>query len=104
MDILEKARRALEQPVCNHCLGRQFGQLLSGTSNQNRGELLRRAAAMSIDKEKPGDEDKKIDMSNFSGIKFHLLKDNIPEAKACSVCGDIFSRLDSYVKKAVSKA
>ena len=97
MNILEKACKILEQPVCDHCLGRQFGQLLSGTDNEERGQTLRKLIAMSIDREKLSEEDKRIDISNFCGIDFHYIKDKLPEKKTCSVCNGIFERIDKIV-------
>ncbi len=40
-DRLEIAGRALERPLCNHCLGRLFASVSSGLSNEQRGELVR---------------------------------------------------------------
>jgi len=106
MNILEKSRRILEHPVCDHCLGRQFGQLLSGFTNVERGEAMRLLAASSIDKEHLGEEDKKLDLSNFSGIHFHKLtaqKYEIPAKKRCSICHDIFDEIPKLVHK-ITKA
>jgi tRNA pseudouridine synthase 10 len=103
MTLLEKARRVLEQNVCDSCLGRQFGQLLSGHTNAGRGRALRILAAMSIDKEKLADEDNKIDLSNFAGMKFHNLESEkiIPkETKECSLCSGVFGRLDKLALRA----
>ncbi len=42
MKILEKVSQLITaRDLCNHCLGRQFGNLLSGMSNDQRGETLR---------------------------------------------------------------
>ena len=54
MQIQEKAQRILQQPVCDRCLGRQFAQLLSGFTNEQRGHMLRTLVAMSVDKEHGG--------------------------------------------------
>jgi tRNA pseudouridine synthase 10 len=103
--ILDKARKILERPVCDNCLGRQFGQLVSGLSNEERGRVARIVAAMSLDKEKLSDEDKKIDLSNFAGYGFHVLEQKPPsERKECWVCGGLFSKLDEIAKKAAARA
>lgn len=102
MDILEKARKVLQQPVCDHCLGRQFGQLLSGYGNAERGLMLRTLAAMSVDHEggEPG-----MDMTNFAGTTFHNLElKEVLKQKKCSVCGNIFLRLDGIAEKMRKKA
>ncbi|MEM7813851.1 MAG: tRNA pseudouridine(54/55) synthase Pus10 [Candidatus Aenigmatarchaeota archaeon] len=104
MPLLAKARKILEQPVCDSCLGRQFGQLLSGYTNTERGQAIRMIAAMSIDKEKLANEDKVIDLSNFSGMKFHNLEYEkiIPkERKKCSLCDGIFDKLNRLALRAV---
>ena len=47
MDVFSAARDVLKQGyLCDHCLGRQFAQLLSGFTNAERGRALRLALAM----------------------------------------------------------
>ena len=93
----------LRNYVCDHCLGRQFGQLLSGYDNSHRGKLVRSMVAMSIDKETLDIEEKKLDMLNFTGFKFHFLPLDIQKMKdqingrKCYVCGNIFDKLDKYI-------
>ncbi|MDG6222709.1 MAG: tRNA pseudouridine(54/55) synthase Pus10 [Candidatus Bathyarchaeota archaeon] len=42
MELLEKAQRLLEaQPLCDHCLGRQFALLGYGLDDSERGEALK---------------------------------------------------------------
>ncbi len=41
MTRLEIAGRALERPLCNHCLGRLFASVSRGLSNDQRGALVR---------------------------------------------------------------
>jgi tRNA pseudouridine synthase 10 len=38
---LEIAGRALQRPLCNHCLGRLFASVSRGLSNDQRGEIVR---------------------------------------------------------------
>jgi tRNA U54 and U55 pseudouridine synthase Pus10 len=112
MNVLEKAQKILQQPVCDHCLGRQFGQLLSGYTNAERGELIRALVAMGIDKSKGESKDisngddkaeslaNTYDFSNFTGFKFHNLEFGKDiKRKKCSVCKDFFLKLDSYLGK-----
>ena len=40
-DRLELAGRALQRPLCNHCLGRLFASVSRGLSNDQRGALIR---------------------------------------------------------------
>lgn len=122
MNILDKASKILQQPVCDHCLGRQFAQLLSGCTNAERGSLLRTAVAMSIDKSKEEKKEERgagnaessaasvahidvhnLDMPNFSGFKFHNLDAKAQRRKKCSVCNDFFANMDKWAGK-ISKA
>ncbi len=107
MQLQAKAHRILQHPTCDSCLGRQFAQLLSGSTNQERGRLLRALIAMSIDKEHyEGD----LELSNFHDFKFHKLdlkqKPDVSDAKAssggkkkCVICEGIFDNLDKLVDK-----
>ena len=47
MNVLEKTDKVLTQPVCDHCLGRQFAQLLSGYGNAQRGRITTSALTTS---------------------------------------------------------
>jgi len=66
---LEIAGKALERPLCNHCLGRLFASLTSGLTNEQRGLLIRTAMPSAR-----------------------------PEgsAKDCSVCRGLFTELDKF--------
>src|SRR3989344_3118458 len=100
MNLLEKAVMILQKPVCDHCLGRQFAQLLHGYSNDQRGRILRTIVAMSIDKEK-GEYD--VDISNFHDYKFHNLEEKPKKRQKCPVCNDLFDNLDKWIEK-IAKA
>lgn len=101
MPLLQKAFKILEQPVCDSCLGRQFGQLLSGLANRERGRIIREAAAMAIDHEKMPEEAKKLDLSNFAHISFHNLEAERPGPRPCSICGGLFeeANLEEWARK-----
>lgn len=43
IDILEKARKVAETHVCDRCLGRQFGKVSTGMTNDVRGAKIREA-------------------------------------------------------------
>lgn len=105
--MINRVAKILEEPVCNHCLGRQFGQLLSGYSNEERGKLLRSALAIAIDSnEFPADSLSKIDMSNFHEFKFRFNKDLAKkefEKRVCAICGDFFEHIGEIAKKAAKK-
>jgi len=80
--------------VCDHCLGRQFAQLLSGFGNEERGKILRYFVAMLID----SGEKINVDSSNFFGIKFHNKKVKTKKPKKCYVCSKLFKELKKKVK------
>ncbi len=80
--------------VCNNCLGRQFAQLLSGLSNEERGRILRHFVAMLLDSGEKID----VDNSNFFGIKFHLKKIKLKKPKKCYVCSNLFKELKKKAK------
>ena len=101
MQIQEKAKRIMQQPVCDSCLGRQFAQLLSGYTNVERGKLLRTIVAMSIDKEEASLD---VDLSNFHGVSFHKLDLKSVEKKKCSVCEGILENLGKIADKVAKEA
>lgn len=77
--------------ICDHCLGRQFGQLLTGMSNQERGRAIRTALAMEYEM-KPF----KVKEGNFFGVG--LRKEKQPK-RTCEICGDIFSEFQRFEKE-----
>ncbi|VVB60817.1 tRNA pseudouridine synthase Pus10 [uncultured archaeon] len=86
--------------VCDHCLGRQFGQLLSGYTHEERGRAIRTVLAMSAEiGEFPFNE-------NFRDIKFRLLKaPSKPEGenKPCWVCEGLFEKIGEIAKRAAEE-
>ncbi len=105
MNVVEKAMKILEIGyVCDRCLGRQFAQLLSNTSNEARGKALRLAVAMQLDQS--GDT-QRIDMRNFLGITFHnekLARIKIKDSKPrCAICMNVFDRLGRIAEKIFKK-
>ena len=98
--IPEIAKEILQKGyVCDHCLGRQFGQLLSGMTNKERGHAIRTALALEYSL-KPFPADK----SNFSGFNFRKEKSGTaPAQKPCYVCGGLFGSLEKWADEAVRK-
>lgn len=95
MDIKEKAVSIMKSKfVCNNCLGRNFASLLTGMTNEQRGEIIRRYVAFSVDSGEKLD----IDESNFSGIKFRNVKIKNKEPTKCYLCGNLFKTLKKKVK------
>jgi len=101
MNIIEKAVEILKDDyVCNNCLGRQFGQLLSGLTNEERGKIIRNYVAMMIDAE----ENLKIDPRNFYGIKFRNTKIKPLNPEKCKICKNFFiEKVDQVAKEAIRK-
>ncbi len=84
MEALVKVEKALEEDLCDHCLGRLFAQLGHGITNRERGKSLRIAYAML---NTHGEERKKVPK----------------EAETCDLCGDLFDELDKFAELASEK-
>jgi len=96
--MLELAAKILKHNVCEHCLGRQFGQLGSGFNNAERGKALRTSVALAIDSHKKFD----VDPNNFAGYRFRQNQEfeKLPkEKKACEVCNGLFENLDKLAER-----
>jgi len=72
--------------VCNRCLGRAFGKLLHGITNERRGIIIRDFIALLLD------AGVKIDvrMENFQDYDFRRLQKTPYGERKCSVCENIF--------------
>lgn len=90
-----------EYTLCPNCLGRQFGTLVSATSNKARGEALLLTIAMEIHKQATEstidlEVVKKLLRVNFPPLtslttKVDVLKECEPEFSSCYVCQDLFT-------------
>src|SRR3989344_8905292 len=94
MDVFSAARDVLKQGyLCDHCLGRQFAQLLSGFTNAERGRALRLALAIDY-----GVKKFEVAEENFSGITLRKKGKKLPEKNrqhaSCVLCFNFFQRLD----------
>ena len=95
MVIIEKVIEILKNKyVCNHCLGRQYSSLLTGTNNEERGKIVRNFLAMKID----AGEKIKIEDSNLYGIKLRNVKVKEKKPTKCFICGNIFDEIKKKVK------
>jgi len=84
--------------VCDSCTGRQFGQLLSGYTNAERGRVLRTAVAFAID----AGQKIEAEPSNFFGYKFRQNKDFASAVKKpgkCRVCDGLFEKIDTFAER-----
>ena len=71
----DKARALAEMGLCDHCLGRMFGKIGTGTTNVNRGLAIREALSE-------------------EGI-------DAPAADFCPLCENVFDLLDRFADAAV---
>ncbi len=79
--ILEIARKTVsEGPICDHCLGRQFANLSTGMSNDERGRAVRIMLSMQRNEA--------------------LALDH---GKDCWVCNGLFTELDVWAERAVQE-
>jgi len=85
--------------LCNHCLGRLWGQLLSGLSNEERGRIIRLYIAFLIDSGEKID----IDSSNLYGIKLRNVKLVTKKPMECFICKNFFDRKINEVTKKIIK-
>lgn len=101
MKLLENIVETLKnQFVCDNCLGRLCGNLLSGLSNKERGKILRHYIAFLMDSGEKID----VDLSNFYGIKFRNVKLEIKKPESCSICKNFFpEKIDEMAKNIVKK-
>ncbi|MFH1978365.1 MAG: tRNA pseudouridine(54/55) synthase Pus10 [Candidatus Aenigmatarchaeota archaeon] len=83
--------------LCNHCLGRQFGQLLTGTSNKERGKSIRNVLALEYES-KPF----VINKNNFYEHKFRTIKIKMKKEK-CVVCEGLFDDLGKIADRVIKK-
>src|SRR4030042_6861525 len=101
MKIDEKTVEALKLGyICDNCLGRTVGNLLSGLSNKERGKILKHYIAFLIDSGEKVD----IDLSNLYGIKFRNAKLKPKKPEKCKLCKNFFfDKIDDVAKNIVKK-
>jgi tRNA pseudouridine synthase 10 len=92
MEILDIAKKILQKGyACDHCLGRQFAQLLSGFTNEERGRAIRLVLAMQHNIQ-PLD----VDTTNFHNFKFRNLKVKKQKPGKCYVCNNVFEKFEKF--------
>lgn len=101
MEIPQKARDLLEEgPLCDHCLGRQFATLLTGTTNDARGRALKRTLGMQGHAESLEGDDSLLEAVARGGetLANNVLErsDDAVEEETCSLCGGLFRHLDAW--------
>lgn len=81
-DIIERADRALKaHDLCDHCLGRLFAQVETGTTNEERGRNMRIAVA----------------------LERSARSEEMPSHELCWLCEDTFDSIERFAEAAIEK-
>ena len=107
--ILDDVKGILfKYPLCDSCLGRQFGGLTRGVTNKERGYALKLAFA--IDSHmllKRGDGSGEAQLRVLASNGGHLPASNIvgkpPEDKSCYLCAGMMGSLQGYAVDVVER-
>jgi len=112
-DTLETAQEMLERyPLCNRCLGRQFGLLGHGIENEERGEALKLLLTMkghqlALSKDKVGFALlKALALNGNFSMAMEILKSmgkRPPEPKLCYLCNSRLNSVDGLVRVALDR-
>ncbi|PTD94036.1 tRNA pseudouridine(54/55) synthase Pus10 [archaeon SCG-AAA382B04] len=107
--ILEKSQEILKKhALCDNCLGRQFAQLGSGTTNQDRGESIKETLMMKADiliKEEKNPSEMKDLAKSFKKANKALERrgyDRI-QIKKCHLCKNLFKNLTYFANRAIEE-
>ncbi len=109
MELQEKATKILTNHVlCNYCLGRQFSNLGTGTTNYQRGENIKSFLAMSFATSFSEDNINKLQLLSRSGCELAentLRKKEIaPEQiQPCFICEDHLKNTEQLVDIIIPK-
>lgn len=101
MKILDNIIAVMKEGfICDVCLGRLCGNLLTGMTNEQRGKIIRSFIAFLVD----SGEKIEIDLSNFHGIKFRNVKIETKKPEKCKICENFFQeKIDEIAKKISEK-
>ena len=97
LNFLKEVQTLLQQPICDHCLGRACGHLVSGFTNKERGQSIRHTCALLLD----SGESMSVDMSNFQHYKFIHVAPTISNMRPCIICDNFFSKKIDEISSAV---
>ena len=94
--------KILDRRLCDHCLGRLFGNLLYGYRDDERGRMIRTTIAMMVDGKLI--DYSKMNKNNFYGLTFRQNKEfEKMKKEKCWLCDNLFDNLDSMGRKAEKK-
>ena len=86
MDLIDVAIKILDEgPICDSCLGRQFGKLSTGLTNKERGWAIKTV----------------LSMMEIETLKIENLK--IKEGEKCWICNGLFDELKDWSNMAIEK-
>jgi len=80
-EIVARADQALRHDLCDHCLGRLFAQVETGTTNAERGRNMRIAVA----------------------LERSARSEELPAHETCWLCEDLFEQLPRFADAAAAK-
>ncbi len=102
--ILEIARAILrEGAICDHCLGRQFAKLSTGTTNLERGRAIRLVLDMiaGVGADVAGDDAGAKDTSAGADAAGRGPEPGQTKPERCWVCNGAFEELDTWASRAL---
>ncbi len=102
--ILEIARAILrEGAICDHCLGRQFAKLSTGTTNLERGRAIRLVLDMiaGVGADDAGDDAGAKDTSAGADAAGRGPEPGQTKPERCWVCNGAFEELDTWASRAL---
>lgn len=100
--MIDDIVKILDRRLCDHCLGRLFGNLLYGYRDDERGRIIRATIAMMVDGKLI--DYSKINKNNFYGFTFRQNKEfEKMKKEKCWLCNNLFDNLDSMARKAENK-
>ncbi len=104
MELKKRLENVLSKAICDNCLGRVFAQVLSGLTNKERGEVLRKFSAFLVETKEISD----VEPCNFIGFKFRLNKEfgervKNEKNKKCCFCDGIFEKVENITERIVKR-
>ncbi len=110
MTLQEKALKLLKNhPLCNYCLGRQFSNLATGTTNLSRGKTIKDFLVMEFSTDLSEENVSILQCLSRSGsvlAKNFLLKNEMQseETMECHICEDSLEKIDSLAELVISES
>lgn len=110
MKLQEKALKLLKNhPLCDYCLGRQFSNLATGTTNLNRGITIKDFLVLEFSTDFSEENVSILQCLSRSGsvlAKKILLKNEIQseETMECHICEDSLKTIDALAELVISQS